>query len=241
MSQTKLWSLLAGVVVVAMAVGGWFIGIAPERAKANRIGEEAATQRQANAGLETQIATLKALEPDLPRQQARLEEIEQKLPSNPEQPRLIRALDKAAENAGVLLGSVAAAPPVAVPAAVPAPASQASGDSTSASTDAESGASANAASPVTDNGLEQIVLTIVVYGDYSKILQYLHELESMDRALVVEGLSVAPGDPPQPEGAPTVDERDRWRTLSGTITARVFVAPPVAAVSAAPPNGQAKG
>jgi hypothetical protein len=88
--------------------------------------------------------------------------------------------------------------------------------------------------------LEQIVLTITVYGDYAQITQYLNELESMDRALVVEGLSLAPGDPPRPEGAPTVDERDRWKTLSATITARVFMAPPVAVVPTTPPANAAK-
>src|SRR3954469_22961412 len=130
MDKMKQWALLTVVAILAVAVGGWFVLISPQRSHASSLHTAAKAQQQQNETLRSEIASLQSQHKGLPQVQAELAKLGVQLPSNPALPALIRSLSSAADAAGVNLISLAPSPPAAVAAAAPAaPASPAPGGS----------------------------------------------------------------------------------------------------------------
>ncbi len=194
MSQTKTWSLLTATLVVLMLIAGWFLLLSPQRSHAADLRGQASEQQQANEGLKTQVATLKAQQAAEPANTARLAAISQRLPDNEALPALVRALTAAASAAGVELVTIAPATAndvvLPVSAAPVAPAAAAGDESTPEATPAVAG-----------TGLQQVPLTLTVNGDYANIQQFLAGLEDLTRATVVDGISLQPGAPLLAAGA----------------------------------------
>ena len=124
MDKLKQWIAFTVLGVFAVLAAGWFLLVSPKRADADALGQQAASQVTANSTLQTQLAVLKSQAKNLPQQQAQLAKVAAKIPDNPAEPALIRALDSAATAAGVELVSIspslptaAAAPAVTVPVA----------------------------------------------------------------------------------------------------------------------------
>src|SRR4051794_40152469 len=169
MDKMKQWALLTAVAIVAIAVGGWFVLISPQRSHASDLRTQKATQDQSNEQLRNEIASLQSQHKGLPEVQAELAKLGVQLPSNPSEPALIRALSSAADAAGVELVSLAPGQPTAPPAAAPAAAAPTS--ATSAATSAASSASGSPAAskpaPAANAGaLQSIPVTVVVNGGY---------------------------------------------------------------------------
>lgn len=204
----QLW-LLTAVGSLAILAGGYFVLVSPKASKAAALREDVATQEQANARLRSQIAQLNRQKKDLPKLQAELERFAAKIPNNPALPSLVRAMNEAADNAGVDLASIAVASPVLVTPADP-----------TATTTA-----ATTAAPTIQ--LAQIPVTIQVLGGYSQISQFLSEVEGLTRAFMVSGLTVKPSEPSGPESqsgtTPTSDG-----TLSAQLTGGMYMTTKVA-------------
>ena len=211
MEKMRQWTMITALSVVAVLVAGWMLVIKPQRSHAADLRGQAAGVEQSNSQLRNQVSALKAQAKDLPKQQARLAAIEKKIPGNPALPSLIRSLSDAADSAGVELVSLSPSAPTAL--AVQAAAVRTPTRQTAAKT----------ATPA----LEQIAVTLSVTGSYFNVEQFVSNLEELQRAMIVDGWSLAPGGK-----APTADGKSGASdSLSAQVNARVFMAPPAATPS----------
>lgn len=226
MDRMRQWTMFTVLAVVVVLVAGWMIAIKPQRSNAADLRSQAEQAVSGNDQLRNQLGVLKAQAKDLPKQQARLAAIDKKIPDNPALPSLIRTLSDAADGAGVDLVSLAPALPVAVAATAPtAPAKATAGKP-----------AVPAALP-----LQQVPVTLSVTGTYFNVEQFVSNLESLERAMIIDGWSLAPGGGKGAKaGAPGATDQ-----LTAQIKARVFMAPapaaPVTAPTAKPTTSSAGG
>ncbi len=179
MTRLQQWSALAATAVLAVLALGWVLLVGPERSAAAELRATAQEQQQANARAETALSVLQAQFAELPRQRERLEEITRRIPADPQQPALLRALRDASSQAGVQLLNVEPSAPVAAAPVVPGAAAP---------------SSASASAPA----LQTMTVAIRVSGSYVDVEQYVALLEKSGRALRVTSVQVEPGEDPQP-------------------------------------------
>jgi Tfp pilus assembly protein PilO len=242
MTDTRKWSAVAAVLVVAIFAAGWFLLISPKRGDAATLREQAASKAQANSRLEEQIKMLQQQQRDLPKQQATLASLRTKIPTNPALPALIRDLTAAGKKAGVSLDSMEPSPPVAVVSAATTPVVTTTGSSTeadggststdSASSTAKGKAPAHAAAPT--ETLFQVPVTLNVTGSYFELEQFISKLENIRRSFLVSGFTIADATA---EG--TVDG-DLTVVLNGRVFLSQAVQPTTTAPVAAPATSTAK-
>ena len=226
MTETRKWSLVAGVLVVAIFAAGWFLLIAPKRSDAAALKADTVTQDDANARLEQQIEVLQAQQADLPAQRARLAVLQKRIPNNPALPTLIRNLTSAGRKVGVTLASLAPAPPVALVSTQPvtpvATTTETTETTETTSTSESDESSTTTAAPVVVvppvPSLFQVPLTVDVRGSYFELEQFVNRLEGLKRSFLVSGFSIEP-------------DTDEAGDLKLTLQGRVFLSPPVAEIT----------
>lgn len=199
MGKLKQQSAIAGVLVLAIVLGSWFLLISPQHKKVADIKAQTATEQSAIAALQLQIQRLKTDAADLPKAQAALAAVAAKLPANPALPELVHQLTTAAAANHVDLASIAPAAPTALtptvtgPVTLPSPA--ASGSSSAAPAAGSSGTAATGAAAAAAGGqLFQVPITVTVGGSYFQVESFVHALENLKRAYLVSQISLAPGD-----------------------------------------------
>lgn len=235
MDKMKQWALLTVVAIVAIAAGGWFVLISPQRSHASEFKAQRATQETRNSQLRAEIASLQAQHKGLPQVQAELAKLGVQLPGNPSLPALIRSLSNAADAAGVDLISLAPSQPAAITTAAPtapaSPAPAAGGSGTSA---------AAAPAPTVNAGaLQGITISVVINGGYFQVEQFVSNIEALTRPFLTTGITMAPQAPSKPAAAATTTAATTPATGSGsydghvqaTITGQVFM---VSGATAAP-------
>ena len=223
MSKTRQWAMLTAVVCLAVLAAGWFLVIKPQRAQASDLRAQKSTVDAQSNRLRGQVAQLRQQQKGLPAQQKLLSQIATKVPDNPALPALIRQLSAAADGAGVNLLSLAPGQP-----ALSQPVAAA------ASTTSTTSAPAAAAAP-----LASIPLAIQVQGTYFNVEQFFAAVESLSRAMLVTGFTLAPAN--GPSGASAAGGTAGANalppgTLTAQITASVFESPQVAAVAGTVPT-----
>lgn len=217
MTRTQRWTAGTALVVVLALVAGWLLLVSPKRAEADSLQAQAAQQQQANAALQSQIAQLKAQEAQLPAKQAELATIRQQIPQTPAMPALVRSLASIANGTGVLVKSVIPSTP---------------GEPTTAGT---TQSTATVKGP--DGSVLQVIsVTMEVDGTYYNVERFLSRLESLKRAFLVTGFSLAVGTDTAAVNAPTtsVPAVGQSPTLKATINARVFMTAVPKTTTAAP-------
>lgn len=242
-SKMKQWVALTAVGCLAVLAAGWFLLVSPKRSDAAAIRDEVASQDSTNSSLQTQLAMLKAQAKTLPAQQAKLALVAAKIPDNPALPALIRALSKAADEAGVELVSMApgapapvtaaAAPATGLPAtspvagsgaAVGAKAAGVGSTATPAGTQTLGSATAGASS-FSSGVLTSIPLTLNVVGGYFQIEQFFDRVENLARATKVTGFTMIPGtNPLKPATGTATQAVETGKTLTTAVTANVYMA-----------------
>jgi type IV pilus assembly protein PilO len=214
-SKMKQWVALTAVGVLAVVAAGWFLLISPKRGEAAEVRAQVVSQESTNAGLQTQLAMLKAQQKTLPAQQARLAMVAAKIPDNPALPALIRALSAAADDAGVeLLSMSPGAAATVTTAAAAAPLAAGTTPGTPVSSAASSGYNPGV--------LSSIPLTLNVVGGYFQVEQFFDKLENLTRAAKVTGFTLAPGTNPLKPS--TAGAADTGKTLNANVTANVYMA-----------------
>jgi Tfp pilus assembly protein PilO len=217
MTRTQRWTAGTALVVVLALVAGWLLLVSPKRAEADSLQAQAAQQQQQNAALQSQIAQLKAQEAQLPAKQAELATIRQQIPQTPAMPALVRALSSIADGTGVLVKSV-------IPTTPGAPMT--------------TGTTQTAVTVKGPDGsvLEVISVTMEVDGTYYNVERFLSRLESLKRAFLVTGFTLAVGTDTAAVNAPTtsVPAVGQSPTLKATINARVFMTAVPKTTTAAP-------
>src|SRR4051812_35665710 len=198
MSKTRQWAMLTAVVCLAVLAAGWFLVIKPQRTHAAELRTTTQGVESQNATLRSAVSQLRQQQKSLPAQQKLLSQIATKIPDNPALPALIRQLSAAADGAGADLVSIAPG----APALATARAAAATTTGTAA------------AAP-----LAAIPLTIQVQGSYFNLEQFFSAVESLSRAMLVTGFTLAPGGTQGAAGtAPSGN-------LNATITANIFESP----------------
>ena len=246
MNKLKQWVAFTVVGVVAVLAAGWFLLVAPRHTEAAGLRQQTAEQEGANVQLRTALAVLKAQATDLPKEQAKLALVAAKLPDNPAEPELLRALAAAADTAGVELVSIApgALTPVTPVGAPTAPAVASKTPDAAAPGSVAVPPAAPAAAASSAGTLMAMPVTISVAGGYYEVEQYLAALEDLTRAFRVTSLAVTPGANPVAPVAtgatPATTSIEDGKHLITNITGTVYVAAasspltPVVAPVAAP-------
>jgi Tfp pilus assembly protein PilO len=231
MTDTRKWSALAAVLVVAIFAAGWFLLISPKRGDAAELRGKADAKAQDNARLQEQIAMLQEQQKGLPTQQAQLAAMRTQIPTNPALPSLIRDLTAAGRKSGVTIDSMTPAPPVAL---VEAPATAVVAPTTTGDDAASTGSTAaktpkHAAAPT--SALFQVPLGLSVTGSYFELEHFVSQIEKLRRSFLVTGFALteaatsdaAPGD------------------LTVVIDGRVFLSQPTTATTTTPVVAPATG
>jgi Tfp pilus assembly protein PilO len=188
MDKLKQTIVIALVAVVVVAAGGWHFLVSPQRSSVASLNAEAATVDASNGSLKGQIAQLKAQAADLPGEQAALAAVAKRLPPDLQEANLLDDLSHAADAANVDLQAITPSAPLlataaAVVAPAPAPVTSAAGNSAAPKASRVSAASADQ--------LYQIPVTLTVTGNYFDIEMYIHSLERMQRAMLINQISFA--------------------------------------------------
>lgn len=111
MTLTRKWLLGGIAVVILVFLVGYFLIVSPARNTAAATWQQVEDTNAANARLQSDIARLEQQSTEIP---AKLDEIasyDQKMPAEMKQPELIRAIEGAAQSAGVDLTGIAPAEP----------------------------------------------------------------------------------------------------------------------------------
>jgi Tfp pilus assembly protein PilO len=222
----RLWRLGGIGAAVLVLLAAWFLVISPTLSKAAALDVETAGQQQASDQLESRISLLKKQSEELPAQEAILAEVAQRMPATVALPTLIRNLTTVATKANVKVAAVSPGrpTPVAQPVAPASPPKEAdaesedskdSGDSADAEGAASAPADAVATTPVGPQ-VESVSLNISACGTFAQLRNYLRQLESMKRVVMVSTVSVARGS--CAEGAAQDD-------LTASISAYAFTMP----------------
>lgn len=209
MTRNVKWSASTALIVVLLFLAAWFLLISPKRAEAASLQEQTASRDAANVVLQQKIAVLKVQAQDLPKQRARLDAIQVRMPPAPALPTLLREVDKAAKTSGVFLRKLNPVAPKSrevgsAVAVVPSPAGQA---------------------PATAGPyLQEIQLVIEAGGDFAQLADFLNRLEDLKRSLLTVGVIVEADTAAQPkaeDGKLVVTDK-----LKMTLTSSVFIATP---------------
>lgn len=216
MVKSKQWVALAVVAALGVLAGGWFLLVSPKRSEAADLRTQAAAQEQTNSQLKTRLQVLRAQAAALPQQTASLADVATRIPYTAAEPDLLRALQDAADTAGVELVSVApqafAAVGTGTGSATAAPA---------ATTPATTGA--RATGPAGSAGtLVAMPVTITVAGTYNATEAFVAALEDLPRAVRLTEVTLANGSSPTASG--TVANIDDGKHLLTTLSASVYVA-----------------
>jgi Tfp pilus assembly protein PilO len=230
MSKSRQWATLTAVVCLAVLAAGWFLVIKPQRAHASSLRSQTDGVKAQSAQIRTQVAQLRQEQKDLPAQQKLLSQIATKIPDNPALPALIRQLSAAADGAGVNLLSLAPGQPAMASVTPPARSTSA------AATGAARRPAVAAAAP-----FASIPLTVSVQGSYFNVEQFFSAVESLNRAMLVTGFTLAPASgssAPAAGSAPSAGAAGTLPpgTLTAQITAQVFESPQVAPAAATVPT-----
>ncbi|HEY0871143.1 MAG TPA: hypothetical protein VGD55_12145 [Acidothermaceae bacterium] len=221
MSRIQQWIAGTVVAVLVIVAAGWFLAISPQKHKVSKLDSSATQQEQANSGLRTKLATLKVAAAAVPSEQAEVNAITQKIPSDPAMPSYVRALTVIAQKYSVELVSIAPGTPAAVTIAVKAAAPAAAAAATPSAAPAAAATPAVAVAPVS---LQAISVSLTVQGGYWQIQQFTDALEKLARTTVVSAISLAPAGALKkvtlPSSAPTPPA---YKSLGATITLSVFM------------------
>ncbi|MFN8167186.1 MAG: type 4a pilus biogenesis protein PilO [Candidatus Nanopelagicales bacterium] len=199
-STTTKWYAGAAAASVAVIGAGWFLLVSPQKTSAEEITAQAQNVAQRNATTESEIAALKAEFKDLPQLQSQVAAIRTRIPSALSEPSLLRTLSANAKKSGLNLVSMQFQAPQPITSGTVA------------------GAEAGGGNPFSAPGqVSQLPVAIQVAGSFADMRMYLNSLETMQRAMLVTGVDITRASAADGNGA---------SGITGTITARVFMANP---------------
>ncbi|MGA9285572.1 MAG: type II secretion system protein GspM [Solirubrobacteraceae bacterium] len=203
--------MLIGIVALAVLLGAWFTVVAPKREQASKVNAEVEAARQQVSSAETEADSAASSRAQYSTAYASLVSLGQAVPSTPETPALIYALDKATHRRDVQFSSISTG------------ASGSSGSSSDAS-----------ATPAAAAGGEftQEPFTFVFNGTFVGLYKLLNQLEGFTlqtpsgalhvsgRLLTIDSVSLSPVTEVQ-----SASGKPKSGQLTGTITATAYVLP----------------
>ncbi|KGJ82348.1 hypothetical protein GY21_00835 [Cryobacterium roopkundense] len=219
MDKNRLWVIGAVLVIGAVVVLGWGLGISPKLTELRAYEAERDTTMAQNAVYEAQIVALKAQFEDIDALRDDLSDVQLAVPGAAEIPGLVTQLTAIAATSQVVVSAftpndaqaydpalLAVTAPVEPSTTVPAPTT---GAGAVAVADAVAVAEPTVDPRITATNFVAIPISITVDGPYDNVLDFVSGLQYGQRLVMVTAVSTTV---PTPEG-----------TVSGTITALVYV------------------
>jgi len=203
MDKNRLWIIGSVLVMVALLVLGWFLGIQPQlAATATAIGQRVVVDQE-NAAHETSLAKLKKDFKEIDKLNEELVALSRSVPFGTEVPDYVDQLDALAKANKVTLKGLTVADPSAytpvapaVPVAPPAePGAAAAPTGAPAATEAPAEAVPVPGAPpvtnerITAQNFASLGVNITIAGAYSDVLNFVNGLQTGSRLFLVTGLS----------------------------------------------------
>lgn len=197
MNINRLWTIGGIIVVVAIVLGTWFVGIAPKLQEAATAEKSRAEVQAQNESHEVVLAALKKQFEGIDELDAELLDLRLEVPGLPLQPEFMHELHTLADQHGVVISTIDVSEPSAY-VALPS---------------AEEGPEVSAArASVNEKNFFEVTYKLTVAGEYSAVVSFLDALQHSKRLFLVYELLT-------PEKAPVVP----GSPLKFEITGQVFV------------------
>jgi Tfp pilus assembly protein PilO len=231
MSRNKLLLLIAVLASVAVAAGGFFLGVQPQLSKARANDAQRTSVESANAAAQAQIAALTKQNQTLDQQKAELAALQGSIPSTLNESSFYTELNQLAGSAGVTISSIttseatAYTPPVSTtPAASTSGTASASPSATatptpSASPSTPAAPAATTNSLITSSNFTAVPVSVGVDGSFPQALSFLKSVQSGSRLFLVNNITSTSGasaDSSSSSGDTSASSPMTW-TLSGYI------------------------
>jgi Tfp pilus assembly protein PilO len=243
-NKNRLSLILAALTAVAIAVGGFFLGVQPQLASASADEAQQTQTDQTNATSRAELDRLRERFTTLDAMQASLDGLRDSVPATADTDAFIRSLDTVAGTSGAAVSSVSVgeAQAYSAPASGTAPATAEAAPGAAASPSAtataepsaEASPTAPAAPSVTTNPLvtpanfSVIPVSISIEGSYDQALAFTGGVQDGKRLFLITTLTSSSSTSAE-DGAPDGAGRQTW-TLGGFLY--VLSAPAAATASA---------
>lgn len=169
MPTRRLYSLAAAAVVV-LAAGWYFAVYRPSSAKIATAHKAYASAASQVSRLDSQVASLQALEVHIPADKARLASLDAEVPTTENLRGLLDQLHALATSTGTELTTVTPSPPRS------ATTSQSSSTAATSST-----------------GLQEIPVSMAASGTYGQLTSFMSGLTSLQRSMVIQSVAISSG------------------------------------------------
>ena len=225
MSRNRLMLVLAALAALAVAAGGFFLGVQPQLDRAAAADSERQTVSSANQTTRTEIARLQEQAKSLPRMRAELAAQRASIPASGATSAFISQLNATATATGVKVATisvsdaVAYTPPVsAEPTASATGTASPSATATPAPTPTASTPAAPATetdSSITADNFSVIPVSVSVNGDFAQALAFVKGVQSNPRLFLIDSISSSISSTGSGDGASSSDSPS-W-TFGGSI------------------------
>lgn len=229
MSRNRLMLVLAAVAALAVAAGGFFLGVQPQLARAAAAESEAQNISSSNATTRTEIARLREQAKSLPKMRAELAALRSSVPSSAAASSFISQLNATANATGVkvatiTLGDAAAyTPPVATTPSTGTATDGASATATPTPTPSASATPSAPAAPttttdssITAENFSVIPVSISVNGEFAQALSFVKGVQSNPRLFLIDSISSSIGSAGSADAASGGADSPSW-TFTGSI------------------------
>jgi Tfp pilus assembly protein PilO len=174
MTTTRLWAIGSVVVMLAIAAGAWFLGISPQLDAAATAKSDTSDVESQNFLLQKDLTALEQDVADLAKNQAKLDGLRVSIPASDSLDTFLGQLDKMAVASGVAVTGFTSADSVPF---VPS-----------------SAAAATVPADISGSNFLSVPITIATTGTRDQILDFVDELQSGDRLILVSDVSVSIGE-----------------------------------------------
>ena len=228
MSRNRLMLVLAAVAALAVAAGGFFLGVQPQLARAATAEAETQSISSANQVTRSEIARLREQARSLPKMQATLAALRASVPATGATSAFISQLNATADATGVKVSTITVGDAVAYtpPVVDSTPTATASAGATpSASPTPTPSATATAPTPtaptlktdssITADNFSVIPISVSVNGEFAQALSFVRGVQSNPRLFLIDSISSSIATGNSADGATGTDSPS-W-TFSGSI------------------------
>ena len=204
MDKSRLWTLGAAVVIVAVVLLGYVLGVMPRLTEASAAREARVAVEAQNAAHEAELVELQKKFAGISALRLQAEELRTAVPAEADVDALIGQLDEIAAGSQVTITAITVTDALPYAPAVPeAPAVLPSTGEAAAAPDAAvpdatvpgavvpgaEGAAAAASPLLTAANFVTVPITVTVDGDYEQVLDFIGGLQSGERLVLVTGFT----------------------------------------------------
>lgn len=174
MNPSRLWTIAATLLIVAIVAGTWFLGVAPRLADARDANAAQASARSLNDMHRATLAALKADHERIDEIRAELEEIQVAIPEYPEVSRFVAELSAITAATGTTVSTLTVGEPTSyLPPTLSDP------------------SASEKASSLATSGLYVIPVSVTVGGTHQSALNFVATLQQGSRLLLAHNVGIA--------------------------------------------------